>query len=100
MENNKKKDCSKCLYIQKAIDLAKIKEGKVYYNDEEYGDRLQISIKADKTGFKNNLRVAKSLLNGFPEMKVKFRPHIRVKEHKNLELEIEGLIADNKKIEK
>lgn len=98
---NREKDCSKCPHVQKGIDLAKIKEGEVYYNDEEYGERLQVSIKADKIDLKDNLRVAKAILKSFPEREIRIRPHIRgVRGVKNAELEIDKVLADNKKIEK
>lgn len=95
----RKKDCHNCPYINKAIDLAKIEEGKVYVPDKEYGERLLISIKADTNDLQDNIRVAKALLDSFPEMIVKIRPHIRIKGVPNPELEINDLIADNKKIE-
>lgn len=97
--DNRTKDCHNCPYVNSAIDRAKIAEGEVYIKSKEYGDRLLISIKADPADLEDNKRVAKALLESFPEMQVKIRAHIRVKGHKNPELEINGLIADNKKIE-
>lgn len=98
--DNRKKDCYNCPYVNNALDKAKIAEGEVYIKSKEYGERLLISVKADPTDFEDNKRVAKALLESFPEMTVKIRPHIRVKNTPNPELEINGLIADNKKIKK
>lgn len=91
--------CHSCPYVNQAIDKARIAEGEVYTRSKTYGEHLKISVKADPTDLEDNKRVAKALLESFPEMKIKIRPHIRVKGHKNPELEIDGLIADNKKIQ-
>lgn len=96
---NRKKDCHNCPYVNRVIDLAKIAEGEIYVPDKGYGKRLQISTKADPNDLKDNKRVAKALLDSFPDMVVKIRPHVRVDFHKNPELEINSLIADNKKIQ-
>lgn len=99
-KGGQKKDCYNCPYAQSMIDNAKIAEGEVYINSKEYGDRLQISIKADPRDLEDNKRVAKALLESFPEMKVKIRPHLRIKKKKNPEFKFnDKLIADNKKIE-
>lgn len=92
------KDCYNCPYAQSLIDNAKIAEGEIYIKSKEYGDRLQISIKADQTDLEDNKRVAKALLESFPEMKIKIRPHLRIKNHPNPELEINGIIGENKKV--
>lgn len=98
---NRQKDCHHCPYINQAIDKAKIAEGEIYYrvNEKKYGDRFQISIKADDSDLEDNKRVARALLDSFPDMKIKIRPHLRIDNHKNPEFEINGLIGDNKRIE-
>lgn len=96
--DNRKKDCYNCPYANSAIDRAKIAEGEIYIKSKEYGERLLISVKADPTDLEDNKRVAKALLDSFPEMQVKIRPHL--KDVKNPELKINGFIAENKKITK
>lgn len=97
--NERQKDCHDCSYVNRVIDKAKIAEGQVYVPDKAYGERLLVSIKADPNDLKDNRRVAKALLDSFPDMVVKIRPHIRAHGIPNPELDINGIIADNKKIQ-
>lgn len=66
--------------------------------DKEYGDRLLVSVCADKTEVEANTRVAKVLLDSFPDMKMRILPHILKDKKPNPEYEINGLVADRKGI--
>lgn len=66
--------------------------------DKEYGDRLLVSVCADKSEIEANTRAAKVLLDSFPDMKMKIAPHILKDYKKNPEYEINGLTADRKGI--
>ena len=61
-------------------------------------ERLLISNTADKQDLNANIKVSRSLLSSFPNMKIRIRPHILEEDVSNPELEINGLIADNKMI--
>lgn len=67
--------------------------------DKDYGDRLLVSVCADKSEVEANTRVAKVLLDSFPDMKIKILPHIFKEYKKNPEYEIDGKLADRKGIE-
>ena len=54
--------------------------------------------KDDKQDLNANIKVSRSLLSSFPNMKIRIRPHILEEDVSNPELEINGLIADNKMI--
>lgn len=66
--------------------------------DSEYGDRLLVSVCADKSEVEANTRAAKALLDSFPDMKMRILPHILKDRKKNPEYEINGLTADRKGI--
>ena len=66
--------------------------------DKEYGDRLLVSVCADKSEIEANTRAAKVLLDSFPDMKMKITPHILKDKKPNPEYEINGLVADRKGI--
>lgn len=91
---NEKKHCMNCSKINQKID----ESANSYRKDEEYGIRLLISNHADPSDLDDNIAVAKSLLSSFKKMKIKIREHVMIKDVKNPEFEIDGLIADNKKI--
>lgn len=98
--SNRKKDCYNCEWAQGCIDRAKGATTKYdYLEDKKYGERLLVSKTADPTDFVDNRRVARALLSSFPNMRIKIRPHSSILNVKNPELEIDGVIADNKKIE-
>lgn len=89
------KDCYNCPYVQGCIEDAKEKG---YLPDAVYGDRLLVSPSADKTELEENIRVAKALLESFPDMQIKISEHVIKKGHKNPEYIINGLVADRKGI--
>ena len=87
--------CHVCLQTQQEV----AKDDNLYYKDEEFGDRLLISVKADKTEIEDNTKAAKSLLRSFSDMEVVIREHIIEKGVKNPEYLINGVLADRKGIE-
>ncbi len=87
--------CHVCLQTQQEV----AKNDNLYYKDEEFGDRLLISVKADKTEIEDNTKAAKSLLRSFSDMEVVIREHIIEKGVKNPEYLINGVLADRKGIE-
>ena len=70
-----------------------------YHTLDRYGDRLKISNDADMSEIVPNTRVAKVLLDAFPDMEMKIRPHVIEANVRNPEYVINGLIADRKGIE-
>lgn len=89
--SNHKKDCFNCPYINE-----KLPNG--YRQDEKYKERLLISNTADSKDLDSNIKVSRSLLSSFPEMTIKVRPHVLERGVSNPELEINGMLADNKMI--
>lgn len=88
---NRKKDCYNCPYVDAVIPNG-------FYQDKEMRERLLISNTADKQDLNANIKVSRSLLSSFTNMKIRIRPHILEEDVSNPELEINGLIADNKMI--
>lgn len=70
-----------------------------YEPDKSFGDRLLVSVCADKRELEENTTAAKSLLDSFPDLRMRIRPHVIKEGKKNPEYEINGLIADRKGIE-
>lgn len=62
--------------------------------DEIYGERLLISIRADQTELKDNVRVARVLLNCFNDMFIIINEHLLTIGHKNPEYTINGKLGD------
>lgn len=94
------KDCHSCPYINEALEEAMKGDAGIYriVEREEFGDRFKISDTADPSDLEDNKRVARAILRSFPDIRVRIRSHIREHEVKNPELNIDGLIADNKRI--
>ena len=67
--------------------------------DEIYGERLLISICADQTELKDNVRVARVLLNCFNDMFIIINEHLLTIGHKNPEYTINGKLGDRKGVE-
>lgn len=81
--------CAACRLIHVCADAG-------CHFDSKYGKRLIISNLADQSELDQNLRVARVLLDSFPDMSIKIREHIIAEGHKNPEYMINGLIADRK----
>jgi len=67
--------------------------------DEIYGERLLISIRADQTELKDNVRVARVLLDCFNDMFIIINEHLLTIGHKNPEYTINGKLGDRKGVE-
>jgi hypothetical protein len=67
--------------------------------DEIYGERLLISIRADQTELKDNVRVARVLLHCFNDMFIIINEHLLTIGHKNPEYTINGKLGDRKGVE-
>ena len=70
-----------------------------FYQDEVYGNRLTISVRADRTELADNVRVARVLLNCFEDMFIIINEHLLTIGHKNPEYTINGKLGDRKGIE-
>jgi len=57
----------------------------MYQQDEIYGERLLISIHADQTELKDNIRAARVLLRCFDDMFIIINEHLFTIGHKNPE---------------
>jgi hypothetical protein len=72
----------------------------VYYKDGS--SDMKINVTADKTEIADNVRTGRILLNNFKGMDIKIRPHVTDQSKgriKNPEYEINGRIADAKRLE-
>ena len=67
-----------------------------YLLDEEYGERLLISIKADKNELASNLRAAKAILRSYNEVSIRINPHNYAFGHKNPAYIISEELGDRK----
>lgn len=70
-----------------------------FVEDEIYGERLLISIRADQTELEDNIRVARVLLNCFDDMFIRINEHLLTIGHKNPEYTINGKLGDRKGVE-
>ena len=70
-----------------------------FLSDEEYGERLLISIHADQRELEDNIRVARVLLSCFDNMCILINEHLLTIGHKNPEYTINGKLGDRKGIE-
>lgn len=70
-----------------------------YTKDKVAGRKLMIHKNADTTELKDNIATGRTLIQNYPNLKVRIREHIRSDDGiKNPEYEINGLIADAKRI--
>lgn len=92
---NEAKDCYHCQYADAILPDDK-KE--ILTPDKEFGERLMVSSKADKTEIEDNTRCARSILNSFPEDKIVIRGHSTEPGVKNPEYLINDTLADRKGI--
>ena len=69
-----------------------------YIFDDLFGERLLISIAADKTELKSNIRAARAILNSYPEVVIRINPHTLAFRHKNPEYTINCNLGDRKGI--
>ncbi len=81
---------------KQAQERAKLKE---YSRDNVAGKKLLIHEKADINELADNIRAGRTLVENFPRMKIRIREHVR-DGRKNPEYEINGMIADAKRVKK
>ena len=67
-----------------------------YLWDEEFGKRLLISIKADKSELSSNIRAAKAILRSYSEVSIRINAHTYCFGHKNPEYMICEEFGDRK----
>ena len=76
-----------------------MEQNKDFTQDEIYGERLLISIRADLTELNDNIRVARVLLSCFDDMFIIINEHLLTIGHKNPEYTINGKLGDRKGVE-
>ena len=64
--------------------------------DEEFGERLLISIKADKKELHSNIRAARAILCSYNEICIRINSHSYEFGHKNPEYTISEQLGDRK----
>lgn len=69
-----------------------------YIPDDVFGERLLISITADKTELNGNIRAARAILTSYPEVVIIINPHTLSFRHKNPEYTINNALGDRKGI--
>ena len=76
-----------------------MKQNNDFIEDEIFGKRLLISIRADQTEINDNIRVARVLLDCFNDMFIIINEHLLTIGHKNPEYTINGKLGDRKGVE-
>lgn len=69
-----------------------------FLEDEIYGDRLLVSVRADQRELSSNLRAARAILHSFPDVYIVINPHSLELGHKNPEYIIDSKLGDRKGI--
>lgn len=69
-----------------------------YLLDEVFGERLLISVKADKSELGSNIRAAKAILCSYEEVSIRINSHTYAFGHKNPEYTICEELGDRKGI--
>ena len=69
-----------------------------FFPDEIYGDRLLISIYADKRELSSNIRAARAILHSFQDVYIIINAHTIELGHKNPEYTINSRLGDRKGI--
>ena len=67
-----------------------------YLLDEEFGERLLISVQADKNELGSNIRAAKAILSSYDEVCIRINSHTYAFGHKNPEYTICEELGDRK----
>ena len=86
-------------FTNKICTFALMEESKEFIQDEIYGERLLISVRADQTELDDNIRVARVLLSCFDDMFIIINEHLLTIGHKNPEYTINGKLGDRKGVE-
>ena len=69
-----------------------------YLLDEVYGERLLISVKADRNELSSNIRAARAILRSYSDVRIQINAHSYVFGHKNPEYTICDELGDRKGI--
>ena len=69
-----------------------------FIEDDIYGDRLLVSVHADRRELSSNLRAARAILHSFPDVYIIINPHNIELGHKNPEYTIDSRLGDRKGI--
>ena len=69
-----------------------------YIVDEIYGQRLLISVNADRRELSSNIRAARAILHSFADITIIINAHTMSFGHKNPEYTIDGQLGDRKGI--
>ena len=69
-----------------------------FLEDEIYGDRLLVSVRADQRELSSNFRAARAILHSFPDVYIVINPHSLELGHKNPEYIIDSKLGDRKGI--
>ncbi|MBR1448118.1 MAG: hypothetical protein IJ588_05150 [Prevotella sp.] len=75
-----------------------MEENKEYVQDELYGERLLINLKADPRELQSNIRAARAILHSFVDITIMINAHTMSFGHKNPEYTIDGQLGDRKGI--
>ena len=60
-----------------------------YLLDEEFGERLLISINADKSELGSNIRAARAILRSYDEISIRINPHTYAIGHKIVVIDLD-----------
>ena len=89
---------SRCFHTFVLNDLFLIIMETEYLLDEVFGERLLISIKADKSELGSNIRAARAILCSYEEVSIRINSHTYAFGHKNPEYTICEELGDRKGI--
>lgn len=80
------------------MQMEKRRKSKEFSPDEVAGKKLLIHNRADGRELTDNIRTGRTLIDNFPRMKIRVREHVGIRGVKNPEYEINGFIADAKRV--
>ena len=89
---------SRCFHAFVFNDLFLIIMETEYLLDEVFGERLLISVKADKSELGSNIRAARAILCSYEEVSIRINSHTYAFGHKNPEYTICEELGDRKGI--
>ena len=89
---------SRCFHTFVFNDLFLIIMETEYLLDEVFGERLLISVKADKSELGSNIRAARAILCSYEEVSIRINSHTYAFGHKNPEYTICEELGDRKGI--
>lgn len=84
-------------FVKRQVE--KRRELKAYKQDEKAGKKLLVHPDADRVELQDNIRAGRILAENFRRMNIKIREHVRKEGVKNPEYEINGYLADAKRVQ-